>query len=178
MTEYDILNTYMRVKIHFDHRVPGTYKSCEYYPSKAVEANRRNVDLNFLIKKQPNQITLYFIWLFYSKKYTLPKNNTPKLYASDEFKTFKESLKNYTLSMEQDFEIVYNNKGFDKFKTLIYKRKLNPITVWVMMNTVYKDSIHILSESNIFNLIWMDIKALAVFITLDKDFVQYYINKF
>lgn len=177
MTEHDVLNAYTRVKFHFDPKSKTTYKSTEHYPSKTIESNRKYIDLYFLMKLDIQRCTLFFVWLFYSKNVKLSKRNTRTLYESEQFKKFKELLYNYPETLEKEFVTAYNIKSFDVYKQTLYKGKLSSITLWVLLNTRFKENKHEILESNVFSNIWFNIDSLIKFINLDKDIIKDYIRR-
>lgn len=178
MTEYDVLNAYTRIKFHFDPKSQNTYKSTEHYPSKTVETNRKFVDMHYMMQINDIQkCSLFFVWLFYSKNSSLPKNNMRTLYTSDSFKKFKESLFNYEDTLEKEFTLAYNTKSFESFKQLMFKNKLSGVTIWVLLNTRFKNKKQEIIDSNVFSSIWFNIDSLMKFINVDKDIIRNYVRR-
>jgi hypothetical protein len=175
MTEYDVLNAYTRIKFHFDPKHKTTYKSVEHYPLKAVEGNKKFIDMYFAMQLNDlDKLSVFFVWLFYSRNNSLPRNNMRTLYASEEFKKFKENIFNYPVTLENEFVLAYNTKSFDSFKQLMYKGKLSSITIWILLNTRFKSKKQEILDSNVFSNIWYNINMLMMFVNVDKEIAKNY----
>lgn len=174
--DYEILNQYVRIKFHFENR--KHYKDVEHYPSKTTNSFSKYLDLHFLKRMDFNNVTIFFIWLFYTKKDKEHKSNQEFMYESKEFRLFRDSLKNYKKTLENDFQKVYNAKSITNLKTLMFKKQISPLTFYILVNTKYKMHKNEIIQSNVFKEIWVPIQKLMYFINLNKEYIKNYISRF
>lgn len=175
-TDNYILITYTKLKIYFNDSNKSVFDHKLMLPDRVTRFNSSALDYPFLHLKGQNNCFIFLLYITFSNTKIKGSDNRT-VYASKEFKVFRNMFIDYKRVLENSSDIIYNIKTYTDLKKSLYLKKLSCIGVWCLM--VHKYRIEVKEDINnsvIYKELYLKIKKLMMFIGIDMLYLKEYYN--